>query len=132
MEDLNLSEDKHLQREAQRLQPLFREAATVAGLHLACRLPQCRRARRCTGCWPADEIATTHYKKFPPCVVSNDTQSALNCATRELEERQRQELLAAGYTQEDFDRWADEEEAAIYEEEEKETRALRRASPQGR
>ena len=132
MEDQKLPEDKKLQREARRLQPFFREAATFAGLHLACRLPKCRRAKRCTGCWPAEEIATTHYKKFPPCVMSNETQSALNHATRVLGERQRQDYLAAGYTQEDFDRWEAEEEAEVEAEERAEALALSRASRKGR
>lgn len=106
-----LFKDKRHQRRTQRLQPYFREAATFAGLHLACRLPKCRRAKRCTGCWPVEEIATTHYKQFPPCVMDDATQSAINCAARELEERQRREWLAAGYSQEDLDRWEEEAEA---------------------
>ena len=40
--------DERHQRHTQRLQPYFRQAATFAGLHLACRLPKCRRAKRCT------------------------------------------------------------------------------------
>ncbi len=112
-----LPEDKRHQRLTWRLQPLFREAATFAGLHLDCRLPKCRRAKCCTGCWPREEIATTHYKQFPPCVTNDATQSAINCAARELAERERQELLAAGYTQEDLDRWDEEAERLDDEEE---------------
>lgn len=49
-------------------------AASEAGFFRTCRLPRCRRARRCTGCrWPggADgDLPDMHT--YPPCITTRD------------------------------------------------------------
>ena len=108
---------RRFRRFARRLQPLLRDAATHVGHFRTCHLPKCRRAKRCLGCHPADEIATTHYKKFPPCVHDDATQTAVNCATLELADLARRQLLAYGYSPEEVDRWSEEDTQAMEENE---------------
>ena len=98
-----------------RMQPDLREAATEAGHHRTCRLPICRRAKRCAGCHPVDEIATTFYKKFPPCVHDDATQASLLRGWSRLCDREEQQWLAAGYTAEELERLADERTRAMEE-----------------
>ncbi|KNY16824.1 hypothetical protein AKG11_10830 [Shinella sp. SUS2] len=103
-------------RHIRRLQPELREAATQAGHHRTCRLPKCRRAKRCTGCHPADEIATTHYKTFPPCVHDDAAQARLLAGWRVLCDRDERAWLAAGHTLEALDRLGDERRRALEED----------------
>jgi hypothetical protein len=103
-------------RHIRRLQPELRKAATEAGHHRTCRLPQCRRAKRCTGCHPADEIATTHFKTFPPCVHDDATQASLLAGWNALCAREEQAWRAAGYAPETLDRLAEERCRAMQED----------------
>jgi hypothetical protein len=100
--------DFKTRRMIQRTQPELRDAATLAGHHLVCRLPKCRRAKRCTGCHPLAEIGTTHYKTFPPCVHDDATQASLLKGWDALSEIAYREGLAAGYTPEELERIADD------------------------
>lgn len=128
-------EEIRLRRVTRRLQPLFRDAATHAGHFRTCRLSKCRRAKRCVGCHPADEIGTTHYKQFPPCVVDDATQTAVNHATEELFDLERQEFLARGYSPEQLDRWSEADSRAMEESDDwpdDPLCPLSRASPRGR
>lgn len=104
-------------RYIRRMQPDLRAGATQAGHYRTCRLPKCRRAKRCTGCHPADEIATTHFKRFPPCVYSDAMQASLLRGWRTLAEMEWQRWLAKGYTQEELERLADEHMRAMEEDE---------------
>jgi len=97
------------------LQPHFRAAATHAGLFRTCRLPQCRRAKRCCGCHPRAEIGTSPDKRFPPCVRDNQSQAAMLCAADDLCERHHQSLLASGRSAEDIERETDALEKEFYE-----------------
>lgn len=109
--DLSFAERRFMQR----MQPELRDAATEAGHHRTCRLPNCRRAKRCAGCHHADEIATTHYKTFPPCVHDNATQASLLDGWSRLGDLQWQQWLAAGYTAEELERLGDERTRAMEE-----------------
>ena len=96
-----------------RLQPDLRAGATQAGHHRTCRLPKCRRAKRCTGCHPADEIGTTHFKTSPPCVYSDATHASLLDGWRTVVDLQWQ---AAGYTLEELARLGAETTRAMEED----------------
>ncbi len=87
-------------RMIRRMQPFLRGAATVAGLHATCALPKCRRARQCLGCHPVDEIGSSHFKNFPPCVIDDATQAAVNEGSERFGDMMRQEALDAGYSAE--------------------------------
>ena len=103
-------------RHIRRVQPELRAAATEAGHHRTCRLPKCRRAKRCTGCYPANEIATTFFKTFPPCVRDDATQASLLAGWEVLCERYEQAMLAAGHTPEALDRLGEERNRALEED----------------
>lgn len=97
-------------RMIRRMQPFLRGAATVAGLHATCALPKCRRARQCLGCHPVDEIGSSHFKNFPPCVIDDATQAAVNEGSERFGDMMRQEALDAGYSAEQIDQWEQEED----------------------
>lgn len=66
-------------------------AATRIGLFRSCRLPRCRRARRCAGCrWPQDEAGgAPDGDPYPPCITTvEDARRLLDSmddASREME-----------------------------------------------
>ena len=104
-------------RMIRRMQSTLREGATEAGLHLTCPLPRCRRAKRCIGSHPFDEIGTTHRKTFPPCVENDRKQGLMLAGADRVQARIDATLLAAGWDaaaiealrDEEFDRlWSDE------------------------
>ena len=104
-------------RMIRRMQSTLREGATEAGLHLTCPLPRCRRAKRCIGSHPFDEIGTTHRKTFPPCVADDRKQGLMLAGADRVQARIDATLLAAGWDaaaiealrDEEFDRlWSDE------------------------
>lgn len=117
VKDVAITLDALKRRHIRRLQPELRDAATEAGHHRTCRLPKCRRAKRCTGCHPADEIATTHFKVFPPCVHDDATQASLLAGWRALCDREKEAWLAAGNAPETLERLAEEQSRAMEEEE---------------
>lgn len=104
-------------RMIRRMQSTLREGATEAGLHLTCPLPRCRRAKRCIGSHPFDEIGTTHRKTFPPCVADDRKQALMLAGADRVQARIRERLFAEGWDaaaieaaeEEEFDRlWLDE------------------------
>lgn len=89
-------------RRKARMQPTLRTFATYIGNFKTCKLPKCRRARQCLGCHPADEIGTTHWKSFPPCVDSDEKQAALVRGSKALVEEGRRALRADGVDMEEW------------------------------
>src|SRR5690606_38431614 len=84
-------------RFVRRMQPSLRAIATFIGAFAACSLPRCRRAKQCLGCHPAEEIGSSHWKNFPPCISDDAKQAAFNAGTLRLAALEEQEALAAGY-----------------------------------
>lgn len=94
-------------------QPAFREAATRIGNFRHCALPKCKRAKKCLGCHPEDEINIRDFKRFPPCVDDNSRHWALVQSLREMDREEYSALLAAGCSPEEAKR----AEQAAYDEE---------------
>lgn len=116
---------------ARRLQPLYRSVATEAGLHSTCSLPRCRRARRCAGCHPFEEIGSTRFKHLPPCI---DDDPTLALIVRTMDDRIRAENArrrARGMSDADIAR-ADEENAVAFERDDRPTDPLCRPTPPNR
>ncbi len=66
-------------------------AASRAGFFRTCRLPRCRRARRCAGCrWPGSDAGEIpDAESYPPCIATAEDMQrlfkAMDDARREME-----------------------------------------------
>jgi hypothetical protein len=85
-------------------QPLLRLHATAIGNFRSCRLPKCRRCKRCTGRHPLERLAIPfdHWSNFPPCVDTNEKQSALMSECRRYFAEEEAALLARGIDPETY------------------------------
>jgi len=104
-------------RMIRRMQSTLRDGATEAGLHLACPLPRCRRAKRCVGSHPFDEIGTTHRKTFPPCVADDRKQGLMLAGAERVQARIDATLLAAGWDAAAIEALRDEESDRLWSDE---------------
>jgi hypothetical protein len=85
-----------------RVQPTLRSGATHIGNFKTCKLPKCRRSKQCLGCYPTDEIGTTYWKGFPPCITDDAGRMELKRGLGELAEMGKAEMRARG---EDVEAW---------------------------
>ncbi|MDO9417076.1 hypothetical protein [Pararhizobium sp.] len=104
-------------RMLRRVQPQLRKAATEVGLFTGCTLPKCRRAKQCLGRHPDEIIGGGDFKRFPPCVRSQELHHALIRGLQQVEERTERALLAKGYSPEEIDRMAKDNHRALDEDE---------------
>lgn len=86
------------------LQPSLRRGATVLGNFRTCRLPKCRRSKRCTGRHPMERLAieSDHWSNFPPCVDTDEKQAALVAENRQRLAEMEAALRAQGIDPETY------------------------------
>ncbi|MDX3926974.1 MAG: hypothetical protein QHC90_14365 [Shinella sp.] len=121
----NLSEEEFKERRyLRRLLPAQQDMATLIGNFSTCRLPRCRRAKRCLGSHPPDEIGSTRWKRFPPCISDEDKFHDFAQGTEHAVREWDRRMLAAGYDAASLKKEVDEQHRAMREDDDWEERNL--------
>ena len=96
-------------RRTARMQPLFRQIASHIGRFDTCPLPKCRRAKKCLGCHKPEEIGTSYWKQYPPCIADDDAKEAFKRGLKDMIAKQDAAMRARGEDVEAYNKWAFEQ-----------------------